>query len=232
MSTTPEPMRTALALCRRHFIGSAVFSALVNVLYIAPTLYMLQVYDRVVPTRGQLTLAFLTLAVLLAIATLALLDRVRGRLLVRAGARLDEVLAPAILDATIGCPDMPAARQALREFDLMRQTLTGAGALALFDAPWAPIYVLVCFLVHPLIGALAPGGAVILPFIAWHTEKATRPRLDRARSAAALRPISIRTQYWERPKRSGRSACAMPWSCVRCGTAKRCCDFRRIPAWH
>ncbi|MGR6747881.1 hypothetical protein ACU6QN_00370, partial [Aeromonas veronii] len=80
-------------------------------LYIAPTLYMLQVYDRVIPTRGLQTLAFLTLVLIFALATLALLDGIRGRLLVRAGVRLDAALAPQILDATLGRPDLPVARQ-------------------------------------------------------------------------------------------------------------------------
>ncbi|MBL7396098.1 type I secretion system permease/ATPase, partial [Escherichia coli] len=78
-----------MALCRRHLFAAAVFSALLNLLYIAPTLYMLQVYDRVIPTRGLQTLAFLTLVLIFALATLALLDGIRGRLLVRAGVRLD-----------------------------------------------------------------------------------------------------------------------------------------------
>ncbi|MBB4099238.1 type I secretion system permease/ATPase [Sphingomonas kyeonggiensis] len=176
----------ALALCRRHLLAVAVFSALLNLLYIAPTLYMLQVYDRVVPTRGLQTLAFLTLVLLFALATLALLDGIRARLLVRAGVQLDAALAPQILDATLGRPDLPVARQALREFDTMRATLSGAGVLALFDAPWVPIYILVCFLVHPWLGLVAILGCAVLPLIAWANERSTRKRLDRAQKIAAL----------------------------------------------
>ncbi|WP_404335016.1 type I secretion system permease/ATPase [Sphingomonas sp. MMS12-HWE2-04] len=186
-ATAPsEAMRAALALCRRHFVAAAGFSALVNLLYIVPTLYMLQVYDRVIPTQGLQTLFFLTLVLLFALATLSLLDRVRARLLVRAGVQLDATLAPLILDATLGRPDLPVARQALREFDMMRATLTGAGVLALFDAPWVPIYILVCFLVHPWIGAVAILGCVMLPLIAWANERATRARLDRAQAIASV----------------------------------------------
>jgi len=178
-------MRAALALCRRHFLAAAAFSALINLLYIVPTLYMLQVYDRVVPTRGLQTLAFLTAVLLFALATLSLLDRIRARLLVRAGVQLDATLAPLILDATLGRPELPVARQALREFDAMRGALTGPGVLALLDAPWVPIYVLVCFLVHPWIGLLALLGCAILPVIAWANERATRWRLDRAQQIAS-----------------------------------------------
>ncbi|MBO9622312.1 MAG: type I secretion system permease/ATPase [Sphingomonas sp.] len=181
-----DTIRAALALCRRHFVAAAVFSALINLLYIVPTLYMLQVYDRVVPTRGLQTLLFLTMVLLFALATLALLDRIRARLLVRAGVQLDATLAPLILDATLGRPELPAARQALREFDLLRGTLTGAGVLSLFDAPWVPIYILVCFLVHPWIGVVAILGCTILPLIAWANERATRSRLDRAQAIASM----------------------------------------------
>lgn len=177
-------MRHAFALCRRHFVAAAGFSALVNLLYIVPTLYMLQVYDRVVPTQGLQTLLFLTLVLLFALATLSLLDRVRARLLVRAGVQLDATLAPLILDATLGRPDLPAARQALRDFDAMRATLTGPGILALFDAPWMPIYILACFLVHPWIGLVALLGSTVLPSIALIASRATRSRLEHAQAVA------------------------------------------------
>lgn len=184
MPAAPRSLRSALALCRRHFVAAAGFSALVNLLYIAPTLYMLQIYDRVVPTRGLQTLLFLTLVLLVAIAVLALLDRVRTRLLVRAGVLIDAALAPVLLDATLGRPGLPVSRQALREFDSMRATLTGPAILALFDAPWTPIYVLVCALVHPWIGLVALIGCVLLPIIAWRNEVGNRDRFERATVAA------------------------------------------------
>ena len=178
-------MRAAFYQCRHHLIATATFSALVNLLYIVPTIYMLQVYDRVVPTGGVQTLLFLTLALLLALITLSLLDRVRMRLLSRAGLAMDAVLAPALLNASIGRPEAPEARQALRDADQFRATLTGAGVLALFDAPWMPIYILICFLVHPWIGIVALVGGAILSLIAWANERATRPRLDRAQVIAS-----------------------------------------------
>ncbi len=179
-------IRAALRQCRRHFIAAAGFSALVNLLYIVPTLYMLQIYDRVVPTQGVQTLVFLTMVLLFALATLAVLDRIRSRLLVRAGVQLDATLAPLILEATLGRPDLPAARAALREFDTMRSTFTGPGILALFDAPWVPIYLLVCFLVHPWIGAVGILGCIAMPLLAWANERATRKRLDAAQAVATL----------------------------------------------
>jgi ATP-binding cassette subfamily C exporter for protease/lipase len=169
------PLIAALHACKRHFVAAGAFSALLNLLYLAPTLYMLQVYDRVVPTQGRATLVFLTVAVLGALGALSLLDMVRGRLLVRASVRLDRRLAGAVLDATLGRRGAQGlSKQAVRELDAFRQTLTGAGILAVFDAPWTPIYVIVCFMIHPLLGLLAIMGASILLIIALRNEHATR----------------------------------------------------------
>lgn len=172
-------------MCRRHFAMAAIFSALANLLYIVPTLYMLQVYDRVVPTGGLQTLLLLTGVLLFALITLCVLDRARQRLLVRAGARLDTILAPLILDASLGRPNSTVARQALREFDQMRVFLSGLGIIALFDAPWVPIYIFICFLVHPWIGIIAIVGSVTLPLIAWANEAATHDGNTSAQKVAS-----------------------------------------------
>lgn len=186
------PIEQALRACRRHFVAAGVFSALLNLLYLAPTLYMLQVYDRVVPTGGKLTLLFLTLAVLLALGTLSLLDMVRSRLLVRASVRLDRQLAGAVLDASLGRNGgaRSLSRQVVRELDTFRQTLTGSGVLAVFDAPWTPIYMLVAFLIHPLLGVIALVGGGLLLAVAWRNEQATRAPMQRANEAASLAYLS------------------------------------------
>lgn len=190
-STTP--LSAALLATKRHFVWAAGFSALLNLLYLAPTLYMLQVYDRVVPTRGQLTLLFLTLMLILSLLTLALLDHVRARLLVRGAIRLDRQLAGAILDATLGGTVSSQAnltKQAMRQFDILRQAMGGAGMLALFDAPWAPIYILACFLIHPWLGTLALIGAVLLLLVAWRNERATRDVQGKVSEAANIAYVS------------------------------------------
>jgi PrtD family type I secretion system ABC transporter len=179
-------LRTALKACRRHFVSVAVFSALLNLLYLAPTLYMLQVYDRVVPTRGVLTLIFLTLIFLFATAVLTGLDAVRTRLLVRASSRLDRRVSPEITSAVISrAGSSLRVNQAMREFDNLRQTITGIGILALFDAPWTPIYILICFLLHPALGAMALGGSASLVLLAWLNERTTTKPLKQANEAAA-----------------------------------------------
>lgn len=170
-------MQAALRACRSHIWAVAAFSAAVNILFLAPTLYMLQVYDRVLATGGLMTLVFVTLALVLALAVLAALDGLRGRILVHASNRLSRLVSPAILAmAFSGRPDSRGARtqQAMREFDVFRAGLTGPVALSIIDAPWAPLYILCAFLLHPLIGGIALIGALILFAIALLSERAFR----------------------------------------------------------
>ncbi len=183
-----ELIASALRACRRHFIGVAAFSALLNLLVLVPMLYMLQIYDRVIPTRGGLTLFFLTLVLLLGLITLALLDFVRSRLLVRASIRLDRQLAGLLLDTSLARRDKTfdaVARQSMREFDTLRQTLTGPAIIALCDAPWSPIYILVCLVIHPFIGLLVLVGAALLAIIAYRNQQIIGEPLQRANEAAA-----------------------------------------------
>ncbi len=174
----PEPMKAALAACRGHLVNSAVFSALVNILFLAPTLYMMQVYDRVVPTGGVLTLAWLTVVLGLALGTLSLLDNIRSRIMVRASLRLNEALSGQILDRLVSRSRQdasdPIIAQAMREFDTIRQTMTGPGTMALFDTPWTPIYLLAAFLLHPVLGLLICVGGAILICLAIVNEKVVR----------------------------------------------------------
>ena len=183
-----EAMRSALRACKRHFVGVAGFSAALNLLFLVPMLYMIQIYDRVVPTNGGLTLLFLTLVLLFGLGSLALLDLVRSRLLVRASARLDRELAATLMDTSLaergGTLDR-LARQTMREFDSLRQVLTGPAMLALMDAPWSPLYVLVCFLIHPLLGLLVLAGTGVLALLAWRAERSSTGSLGRASDAAS-----------------------------------------------
>lgn len=180
------PGAELLASIRAYVLRAAIFSALVNILYIVPTIYMLQVYDRVVPTRGYQTLFFLTLILIFALATLAFLDRARMRMLARAAVNMERVIGPSLLDTSLGRLQRPGLRQALRDFDALRATLTGPATLALFDAPWIPIYLVICFLVHPWIGMLATASCALLPLIAIATMKATAGRTEEAQHTANM----------------------------------------------
>lgn len=178
----PPVILDALGQCRRHFMAAAVFSLLINILYLAPTLYMLQVYDRVVPTGGKLTLLFITVALAVSLLALSALDMVRNRLLVRASQRLDALLAPRILRQMMAT-DSAAAGQAMRDFDSIRTTMATPVIAALFDAPWTPVFLLVAFMLHFWIGILAVIAAALLVTIAWLNQRATKARMEIATSA-------------------------------------------------
>lgn len=166
-------------------MSAAFFSALVNLLYLAPSLYMLQVYDRVVPTQGVLTLVYLTFIVAFALAVLAALEAVRSRLLVLAGMRLDRILSGDILGRLMAQSRPMNTAQAMREFDGLRAAISGPAALAFMDAPWTPIYVIVAFMIHPALGAMTIVAGIILFGLALLNERATKPALMKAQQANA-----------------------------------------------
>src|SRR5689334_4938458 len=165
-------------------MAAAVFSLLINVLYLAPTLYMLQVYDRVVPTAGKTTLLFVTLALALALLALSGLDMVRNRLLVRASERVDAILAPRILEQTM-TTDTGSTAQAMRDFDAIRSTIGTPVIAAMFDAPWTPVFLLVAFMLHFWIGFMAVISAALLVTLAWSNQRATQARMETASTAMA-----------------------------------------------
>ncbi|HEX8840402.1 MAG TPA: type I secretion system permease/ATPase [Sphingomicrobium sp.] len=180
----PEALADALRDCRRHFAAAAVFSLLINILYLAPTLYMLQVYDRVVPTAGTTTLLFVTLALALALLTLSGLDMIRNRLLIRASQRVDALIAPRILTQMMAA-DSGAAGQAMRDFDAVRSSIATPAIAAIFDVPWTPVFLLVAFMLHFWIGILAILASIGLVTLAWLNQRATQRRMEVATAAMA-----------------------------------------------
>jgi ABC-type protease/lipase transport system fused ATPase/permease subunit len=178
-----EPLAKAFGSCRTHLVWVAAFSALVNLLYLTPTLYMMQVYDRVVPTGSLTTLWLVSGAAVLALGSLALLDWVRTRLLTRVGLRLERQLAPSLLSRLLDVRSPSAGPQALRDFENVRQAVSGQAMLALFDAPWTPIYLAACFLLHPWIGLLTLLGGGVLIGLALLNEIDSRPRIKAASQA-------------------------------------------------
>jgi PrtD family type I secretion system ABC transporter len=183
-----NPLQIALRACRRHFIYAGLFSGLVNVLYLVPSIYMLQVYDRVVPTRGSATLLTLTLILAVSLIVFAFLDAVRMRLLQHASLRLERLAASNILHRILGTGGVTAMQraQAMRDFDTLRGTLTGPAIIALFDAPWAPIYIIVSFLLHPLIGVLALVSSLLLIGLSIASDRATRKALSETTQRTTL----------------------------------------------
>jgi PrtD family type I secretion system ABC transporter len=181
-----DEIERVLHACRHYYITAGTFSLAINILYLAAPLYMLQVYDRVISSASEVTLVMLTLALLIALLVLAGLDAVRARVLTRASIRLDRLLAGRIMSAIIeGAQNLGGARsQLLRDFDTFRQFITGMGIHAIFDLPWAPIYIAVIFLLHPLLGAFAFASSIVLVSMAFLNEWIVRPPLAESNEAA------------------------------------------------
>ncbi|MCK1711247.1 type I secretion system permease/ATPase [Bradyrhizobium sp. 143] len=176
-----------LQACKGYFATAAMFSLAINLLYLAGPLYMMQVYDRVISSASQITLLMLTMVLLLGYAALAGLDTVRARVLTRASVRLDHQMAPRVMIAVIDRTARGGSTrsQLLRDFDTFRQFITGAGVHAVFDLPWAPIYILVIFALHPLLGAFALACCIILILLALINELAVKSPLSEANEAAS-----------------------------------------------
>ena len=180
----PPPLEQAVKACRPHIVAAAAFSALISVLLLAPAIYMLQVYDRVLATGGKLTLLFVTIALAVALITLAGLDAIRNRLLVRASARLDSQLSPLILRRMLSAGGRDNV-QALRDFDTVRKTVASPAAAALFELPWAPIFILVCFLLHVWLGVLALAAIAVLLAVAYRNQQVTRDGIQSSTQSLA-----------------------------------------------
>jgi PrtD family type I secretion system ABC transporter len=180
-------VRDLISRFRPLFAYAALFSLAINLLLLVPPLYMLQVFDRVLASRSGETLAVLTVAAVGALLVMALLDVLRARLLAAAGAALDRRLGPRVLDGLLAqTAKLSGATylNGLRDVNTLRGFLGGAGLLTLFDAPWLPFFLVVIFLFHPLLGAVAFAGALAMVVLAWLNEKLTRQPLERAQAEA------------------------------------------------
>lgn len=168
---------------RRTFLVIGVFSFFINLLLLTAPLYMLKLFDRVLSSRNDATLYALTVIAVLMLMVMGLLETIRSRVLVRVGARLDDRLANRVFSATFR-KSLSAAEvdrgQALRDLDGLRQFLTSSAPFALFDAPGTPVFLLLIFVFHPLLGVIALVGALLLFGLALANELRTRPKLDEA----------------------------------------------------
>lgn len=173
-----DELQKALRVCRDSFVFVGLFSMFVNILMLAPSIYMLQVYDRVLSSASESTLIMLTLLLVLVFLVMGGLEVIRSRILVRVGARLDSLLNArlfqAMFDRTLRGLG-PATSQPLGDLSNLRQFLTSSGPFAFFDVPWVPVYLLVLFIMHPIFGWLTVGGAALVISLAlineWVTEK-------------------------------------------------------------
>src|ERR1044072_189395 len=176
--TPSSELREALAACWHAFIAIGLMSCLINILYLTGSFYMLEIYDRVLPSRSIPTLVALSILALTLFGFQGVLDILRSRVLVRIAATLDERLSGRVYDIVVQMPlrsKTPGDGLApLRDLDQIRSFLVTTGPLALFDLPWMPIYVLSVLSFHPWIGVAALVGAIILTSLTLMSEFMTR----------------------------------------------------------
>ncbi|MBL8397677.1 MAG: type I secretion system permease/ATPase [Candidatus Accumulibacter sp.] len=173
----------ALASLRQTFITVGAFSFFLNLLMLTPSIYMLQIYDRALGSRNMTTLLMLTLITLGLFALMSAMEWIRSMVLVRVGARLDLEMNQRIFDATFERNLRMAGQnpaQALHDLTTMRQTLTGAGLIAVTDAPWMPIYIVVIFIFHWQLGIFALLGVLLLIGLAIVNERVSAAPLAEA----------------------------------------------------
>lgn len=187
MNQPDNVLSRALGGAKKPFLVAAVFSFVTNILYLALPLYTYQVYGRVMISQNQATLWMLTLITVLAFAVLSAIDDFRARILINYGVALDQRVSgrlfSGLFDAAVR-GDPSARSQSLRDLDTFRQTLTGIAAAAFFDLPWLPVFVLVLFLINPLVGFVSLAGGLSLLGLALMQERAIRPAMRDANDAA------------------------------------------------
>jgi PrtD family type I secretion system ABC transporter len=184
------------ARCRSALVGVATVSLFVNVLMLTVPLYMLQLFDRVLMSRSDETLLFLSLAAVGALLVMSALDVLRSRIMVRVSTWLEHRLGPEALSRAVS--GLLAAQsygvQALRDIAQVRQFIASPAIFSLFDAPWVPLYLLVIYLLHPTLGAIALSGAIVLLLLAVANELATR------------RPLKAANEQWVKAMRKTDAA--------------------------
>src|SRR3954467_4046937 len=180
------PLQRALRACRKQFILVGVFSGVVNLLQLTTSIYMMQVFDRVLASRILDTLYFLSLIAIVATLVLALLEAVRGQVMQRLATWVEHRVAPEgfvrAIESTLR--GRPYRMEVLRDLAVCRGFLSSAGALSLYDIPWVPIYLGFIFMLHPAMGCIALAGAGTLFGLALLSELSTSKLLKEANSAS------------------------------------------------
>src|SRR3982075_2104942 len=181
-----DGVRQALVALWPHFLWAGLFSSGINLLYLSSPLYLMQVYNRVLLNENISTLVLLTVILAVALLTMALLDAVRAWILIRCGIRLDMELSRRVFEAlVVRSAERGASRgaQHLRNLDQFRTFVTGPGIYFAFDLPWIPIYLILLYFIHPLLGIVATLGAILLLALAGLNEALTREPLKQAEAA-------------------------------------------------
>jgi ATP-binding cassette subfamily C protein len=189
MSHAKSELLAAMGDYRGALVAVGLFSAIVNLLMLTGPLFMLQVYDRVLASRSSATLLVLLIIVIFLYGLMGLLDHLRGRILARIGAGFQAKLDTRVFDAVLRQAEMPQLRDrpasGLRDLSTIQGFLSSPLPGALFDLPWAPFFVVLLFVFHPLMGWFAVAGAVLLVILAVWNQLATKASQEAAVKAAA-----------------------------------------------
>ena len=191
---TSSELKNAIMQSKRSFIAVGIFSFFVNLLMLVPPLYMLQLYDRVITSRSEDTLIMLTLIVVVLFITMALLEIVRSKVLVKIGNKLDSILSQRVFDSLFELANKhpgKASSMPLNDLTQVRQFMTGNGVFAFFDAPWIPIYIAVLFFFHPIFGYFAIFAALVLLCFTVINEYSTKQKLSESNSLSRASTIFV-----------------------------------------
>ncbi|OYZ67097.1 MAG: type I secretion system permease/ATPase [Sulfuricurvum sp. 24-42-5] len=181
LSTSKNELIALLKTLKGSFYFAAFISLFINLLMLVPTLYMLQLYDRVLASRSMETLTMLTIIVVVMFAVLGMLEFVRSRILIRVGNAIDAKMSNRLFDAMFALANRhpgKATAQPLTDLTQIRQFLTGTPLFAFFDAPWIPIYIGIMFLFHPMFGWFAIFAAIVAVSLTLINEKRTKAGLE------------------------------------------------------
>lgn len=194
-----SPLLQVMRRFKREFWAVGVFSLVVNLMLLTPSLYMMQVYDRVMISMSGFTLVTLSALALFFYGVMAFSDWVRSRLLVRAGLRFDLMLNSRVFKASFERSmnnRLVNTTEALNDLTMLRQFMTGQGVFAFFDLPWTPIYLVVTWMLHPLLAVVAMGFVLLFALVAWAshqlTHQANELNMDVRRDVAAFLTTRLR----------------------------------------
>lgn len=183
VANNASELKKTILKAKKSFIFVGVFSFFINLLQLTSPMYMLQLYDRVMASRSESTLWFLTLIVIVLYATSAMLEMVRSRVLVRVGNKIDNLLSERIFESVFKLANQApgkASSMPLNDLTQVRQFMTGNGLFAFFDTPWMPIYIFVLFLFHPYFGYFSIFAGIVLIGFAIMNESTTKTKLAEA----------------------------------------------------
>jgi ATP-binding cassette subfamily C protein len=178
LTSAKSDLAAALRDCSGALVGIVVFSGLMNLLTLTGPIFMLQVYDRVVPSKSVPTLLGLALITTVLYGALGFFDQLRARVLIRVGAYVDEIIHPKVFKAVVAMPlrtAMPGdGLQPLRDLDQIRNFISSGGPAAFSDLPFLPVQIIICFLIHPFIGWATVFGASVIFVLTLATDLSVR----------------------------------------------------------